>query len=816
MEYAYPAKKVEEVAQNFWKTHRSFHSNESTTKDKYYCLCMFPYPSGNIHVGHVRNYTIGDVISRYQRMLGKNVLHPIGWDAFGLPAENAALQRKVLPAQWTYQNIVKMKSQLQQLGFAYNWDKEFATCQPDYYRWEQWFFIRLFEKKLVYKKHAIVNWDPVDQTVLANEQVIDGCGWRSNAPIERREISQWFLKVTDYAEELLNDLDTLSGWPEQVKTMQRNWIGRSVGAHVRFKLTHINDYLEVFTTRPDTIMGATYMALAPEHILAKEAAKSNVELEAFIEKCKNINSSAVELATADKLGINTGLMAINPLNGEEIPIWIANYVLIEYGGGALMAVPAHDRRDWEFAKKYHLPIRQVISPSDGREIDVQKAVFIDKGSLINSRQYDGLSFDAAFKAIVTDLKLQHLGGKQVNYRLRDWGVSRQRYWGTPIPIIYCDTCGTVPVPDSDLPVILPEEIEYTGYGSPLSNLESFWKTPCPICCKSAKRETDTFDTFFESSWYYARFACNDQTQAMFDERVNYWVPVDQYIGGIEHAILHLLYARFFHKALRDIGLLNSDEPFTNLLTQGMVLKGGSKMSKSRGNTVDSQMLVNKYGADTVRLFLMFTSPPEQTLEWSDAGIEGAYRFIKRLWAYVYVHVAKGITSSSLTGELSDLQKAMRRKLHETIQKISDDIGRRYTFNTAIAAIMGLLNYFGHFNNQQKNDLAIRQETLEAVVLMLSPIIPHITHSLWYFLGHQTAVIDEAWPSVDKKALKREQHNMVVQVNGKVRGKITVGASSSKSALKDMALSLPKIKRYLIKKQIKNVIIVANKLINVVV
>ncbi len=819
MDLNYDPKKVEQIAQEYWLNHKTFKAIEDTSKPKYYCLSMFPYPSGNLHMGHVRNYTIGDVISRHQRMLGKNVLQPIGWDAFGLPAENAAMKHNVPPAQWTKKNIAHMKFQLQQIGLAYDWDREMATCDPEYYRWEQWFFTKLYAKNLVYKKNSIVNWDPVDQTVLANEQVINGRGWRSDALVERKEIPQWFLKITAYADELLTDLDELPGWPEQVKTMQRNWIGRSVGINISFKIADHADLLNVYTTRPDTIMGVTFMALAAEHPLATFAAKSQPQLQEFITQCQQGSTAEADMATMEKLGMDTGLKAINPLNGEQIPVWIANYVLAEYGSGAIMAVPAHDERDWELAKKYNLPIKQVVTPTDGTKVDTQAAVYLEKGLVVNSGKYDGADYNAMFNAILQDLQLLHAGSEQVNFRLRDWGVSRQRYWGTPIPIIYCNTCGAVPVPEKDLPVRLPEDVVITGSGSPLANMPEFYNTTCPTCSKPAKRETDTFDTFFESSWYYARFACPDQNKSMLDDRANYWAPVDQYIGGIEHAILHLLYARFFHKAMRDLGLVKSKEPFTNLLTQGMVLKDGSKMSKSKGNTVDPQDLVEKFGADTVRLFIMFSSPPEQSLEWSDAGVEGAHRFLKRLWASVAQHVTLGtvnLDEQYFKQEFNQQQKDLRYKLHSTILKVSDDLERRFTFNTAIAANMELLNYLSNFTHTDKLDHQVRQEVLNNVIIMLAPIVPHICHTLWSDLGHKNIIIDEKWPLIDHSALTQDTISMVVQVNGKLRANLTIAPNATKTTIEQLALQHENVQKFITGKAVKKIIIVPNKLINIVV
>jgi leucyl-tRNA synthetase len=819
MDQQYQPKIVEQLAQEYWHSQKTFKTTEDKSKEKYYCLSMFPYPSGNIHVGHVRNYTLGDVIARYQRMLGKNVLQPIGWDAFGLPAENAAMKNHVPPAAWTKKNIEHMKFQLQQIGLGYDWDREMTTCEPEYYRWEQWFFLKLLEKGLVYKKNSIVNWDPVDQTVLANEQVINGRGWRSDALVERKEIPQWFLKITAYADELLAELDKLPGWPEQVKTMQRNWIGRSIGLNITFKLVDQHETLTVYTTRADTLMGVTFLALSAEHPLSQLAAQERPALQEFIERCRHGSTAEADMATMEKLGMDTGLEAINPLSGEMIPVWITNYVLAEYGGGALMAVPAHDERDWEFAKKYDLAIKQVIKPADNSEVDVQATAFIDKGITVNSGKYDNLDFAAAFKAILQDLEKLNAGEQQTNYRLRDWGVSRQRYWGAPIPIIYCSDCGAVPVPEKDLPVVLPKEVEITGSGSPLANMPEFYQVACPQCKNPARRETDTFDTFFESSWYYARFACPDQNTAMLDARANYWTPVDQYIGGIEHAILHLLYSRFFHKAMRDLGLVNSDEPFTNLLTQGMVIKDGAKMSKSKGNTVDPQDLIEKYGADTVRLFIMFTAPPEQSLEWSDAGVEGASRFLKRLWSIVHQHVTQGsvkLETSYFAQEFNQAQKELRFKLHTTLSKVSDDMGRRFTFNTAIASNMELLNNLNTFAITSDLDQQLRQEVLNNVTLMLSPIVPHIAHSLWSELGHSTAVIEQSWPSVDAKALSQDTINIVVQINGKLRANLNVDAGIEKQALEQLALQNESVQKYVAGKEVKKIIVVPKKLINIVV
>jgi len=817
MDEIYKPGNIEARARQFWDEQQTFRVTEDPEREKYYCLSMFPYPSGRLHMGHVRNYTIGDVISRYQRMQGKNVLQPMGWDAFGLPAENAAIQNQVPPAKWTRENIDYMRNQLKQLGFGYDWEREIATCDPRYYRWEQWFFTRLFEKGVVYKKTAVVNWDPVDNTVLANEQVIDGRGWRSGALVERREIPQWFLKITDYAEQLLNDLDTLDGWPEQVRTMQRNWIGRSEGIEMQFGIAGRDDTLPIYTTRPDTVMGVTYVAVAAEHPLAAEAASGNAALAAFIEACRVSGVSEAELATQEKKGVDTGLKAIHPVSGEEVPIWAANFVLMEYGSGAVMSVPAHDQRDYEFARQNGIAIRQVIYPAnDGQLADLDKEAFIDKGILKNSGEFDGLTSGQAFAAIGDWLEQAGKGRRQVNYRLRDWGVSRQRYWGCPIPIINCAACGAVPVPEVDLPVTLPADVTVDATGSPLKKMATFIETTCPTCGGPAERETDTFDTFFESSWYYARYACADKTDGMLDERASYWLPVDQYVGGIEHAVLHLLYARFFNKLMRDEGLLVADEPFTCLLTQGMVLKDGSKMSKSKGNTVDPQGLIDQYGADTVRLFTMFAAPPEQSLEWSDSGVEGASRFLKRLWKLVYRHVGAGTSTGLKIAELNTTQKAIRHSVHSTLAKVSDDVGRRYTFNTAIAANMELMNTLSRFDDDSGQGRAVMQEALDAVVLMLSPIVPHITHALWTALGHQQAVVDCAWPSVDESALVQASIALVVQVNGKVRGKINVAPDAPRDVIEAAVMDEDNVQKFIADKPVRKIIVVPGKLVNVVV
>jgi leucyl-tRNA synthetase len=816
MKDPYHPESVEERARTYWEKARCFEVSEEPGKDKFYSLTMFPYPSGQLHMGHVRVFTINDVIARYQRMQGRHVLQPMGWDAFGMPAENAAIQRGIPPAKWTYRNIDYMRGQLKRLGYGYDWSRELTTCRPEYYRWEQWLFVKLFERGLVYRKNSIVNWDPVDQTVLANEQVIDGRGWRSDALVERREIPQWFMKITAYADELLANLDRMEGWPEPVKTMQRNWIGRSEGVELSFDVQGAGEPISVFTTRPDTLMGVTYMAVAAEHPLAVAAAAGNPKLAAFLQDCKQTQASEASLETMEKKGMPLGISAIHPISGDEIPLWVANFVLMGYGTGAVMAVPGHDQRDWEFAKKHGLPIVQVVRPAGGDDVDVSAKAYTDYGILVNSGEFDGLDFQQAFDAIARRFEETGRGRRSVHYRLRDWGVSRQRYWGAPIPIIYCDECGPVPVPEDQLPVVLPEDVEFTGVGSPLKQMPEFFETTCPKCGAAAKRETDTFDTFVESSWYFARYACPDSPDAMLDRRESYWMPVDQYTGGIEHAILHLLYARFFQKLMRDFGLSSADEPFTNLLTQGMVLKDGAKMSKAKGNTVDPQQLIDKYGADTVRLFMMFAAPPEQALEWSDEGVQGASRFLKRFWRAVQGHASGGITASPDIERLDDAQKALRRKTHETIAKVSDDIGRRYTFNTAIAAAMELLNTINRFEDSSPEGRAVVGEALEAVVLLLSPIVPHICHELWYALGHETAAVDVRWPEADRAALAREMLEIVVQVNGKLRGRISISADADEAAISEAALADENVRRFVADKTIRKTIVVPGRLVNVVV
>lgn len=814
MTVRYEPAAVEVRARELWDKERCFEVDEDPDKTKFYCLTMFPYPSGQLHMGHVRVFTISDVIARYQRMQGKHVLQPMGWDAFGMPAENAAIKRGVPPAQWTYQNIDYMRGQLQRLGYAYDWTREVTTCRPEYYRWEQWLFTRLLKKGLVYRKNSVVNWDPVDQTVLANEQVIDGCGWRSGAPVERREIPQWFMKITAYADELLECLDALDGWPDSVKIMQRNWIGRSEGVELDFAVDGEGEALRVFTTRPDTLMGVTYMAVAAEHPLAVRAAEQNADIERFVAECKKTDAAEATLETMEKKGMPLGISAIHPLTGKPVPVWVANFVLMSYGTGAIMAVPGHDQRDWEFAKAHGLPIVQVIRPADGSDIDIDTAPYLEHGVVTNSGEYDGLDFAAAFDAIASRFESEGSGARKVNYRLRDWGVSRQRYWGTPIPVVYCDDCGAVAVPEDQLPVILPEDVEFTGLGSPLKEMPEFVETPCPECGKQARRETDTFDTFVESSWYFSRYASFDSNAAMLDDREAYWMPVDQYTGGIEHAILHLLYARFFQKLLRDEGLSASDEPFTNLLTQGMVLKDGAKMSKAKGNTVDPQQLIDKYGADTVRLFMMSAAPPEQALEWSDDGVQGAFRFLKRLWATVHTHCEQG--PSQAAQELDEGQRALRRKTHQTIAKVSDDIGRRYKFNTAVAATMELLNSIARFEDRSASGRAVVHEALESIVQLLAPIVPHICHELWRLLGHDEALVFSAWPEVDETALEQDSVEIVVQVNGKLRGRIQVAADAAQDDIKAQALAEQNVQKFIGDSEVRKVIVVPGRLVNVVV
>ena len=867
---SYDPKTVESQAQAFWEARRAFEVDERSDKPKYYCLSMLPYPSGALHMGHVRNYTIGDVISRYKRMTGHNVLQPMGWDAFGLPAENAAIKNRTAPAKWTYANIDHMRSQLKSLGYAIDWSREFATCRPEYYVHEQRMFTRLLRKGLAYRKNSVVNWDPVDQTVLANEQVIDGRGWRSGALVEKREIPQWFLRITDYAQELLDGLDNLPGWPDAVKTMQRNWIGRSEGLEIQFNVEG-HEPLTVFTTRPDTLMGVTFVSIAGEHPLALKAAAANPALAAFLEELKHGGVSEAELETQEKRGMDTGLRAVHPITGDKVPVWVANFVLMGYGTGAVMAVPGHDQRDFEFATKYALPIQQVIALKSPRNDDEKtydpttwRDWYGDKTrddlELVNSGEFDGLDYRGAFEALAERFERKGQGQRRVNYRLRDWGVSRQRYWGCPIPVIYCDSCGAVPVPDSDLPVVLPENVTLDGVKSPIKADPEWRKTKCPQCGGAAERETDTFDTFMESSWYYARYTSPGARETV-DRRGNYWLPVDQYIGGIEHAILHLMYFRFYHKLLRDARLVDSDEPATNLLTQGMVIAetfyrdnaDGSKdwinpadvdiqrddkarvvgatlkadgqpvrigavekMSKSKNNGVDPQSMVDKFGADTVRLFSMFAAPPEQSLEWNEAGVEGMARFLRRLWTQVQKHAADGAAPALDVASLTAEQKAVRRKTHETIDKVGNDYGKRHSFNTAIAAVMELSNALGKFDDASPQGRAVRQEALESAVLLLNPITPHASHALWQALGHaETLIEDVAFPQVDATALVRDSVTLAVQVNGKLRGTIEVAADAPRDQVEALAKAEPNTAKFLEGLAIRKVIVVPGKIVNIV-
>ncbi|EKD74166.1 MAG: hypothetical protein ACD_45C00053G0003 [uncultured bacterium] len=824
MEEQYNPQKIEHAAQQFWNEHRSFHAIEDNKKEKFYCLSMFPYPSGWLHMGHVRNYTISDVIARYQRMLGKNVLQPMGWDAFGLPAENAAIKNNIPPAEWTYNNIEHMRDQLMSLGLAIDWNRELTTCDPTYYHWEQWFFLQLYKKGLVYKKNAEVNWDPIDQTILANEQVVNGRGWRSGALVERREIPQWFLKITAYAEELLRDLDKLPQWPEQVKTMQRNWIGRSEGVEIHFPVVNHSQPLTIFTTRADTLFGVTYIAIAPQHPLAKEAAQNNPALQKFLEECRNIKVAEAELATLEKRGVPTAMHAIHPLTKQELPIWVANFVMMEYGSGAVMAVPAHDQRDFEFAKHYQLPITQVIEASNW---DFAQAAFVEYGKLIHSAKFSGLHSETAITQIIDQLEAEQLGTRKIHFRLRDWSISRQRYWGTPIPIIYCENCGTVPVAEKDLPVVLPEKIQFAGMSSPLKSMPEFYQTTCPHCKKPATRETDTFDTFLESSWYYARFTCKNQDKAMLDGRANYWIPVDQYIGGVEHAVMHLLYARFIHKTIRDLGLLNSDEPFIRLLTQGMVLNQGVKMSKSKGNTVAPEPLLERFGADTARLFIIFASPPEQSLEWSDSGVEGAYRFLKRLWTFAYENRVALINENRVTHpDTSTIeweaagtkQRETLRQLYEILEQIQFDYAR-LQFNTVVSSCMKIFNLLAKIPDAEpaKIDLniPILHKGLSILLRLLAPIVPHITHQLWRDLHYPGILVNATWPKGNAAAFKVDQIELVVQINGKLRTRVTVPTDADTKTIESIATSDAKVQKAITDKIIKKIITVRGKLVNIV-
>ena len=859
MQQHYRPDLIEPAVQQYWAENKVFKAIKDTSKEKYYCLSMFPYPSGRLHMGHVRNYTIGDVVSRYQRMNGKNVLQPIGWDAFGLPAEGAAIKNKTAPAKWTYENIKYMKNQLKMLGFGYDWDREIATCRPEYYKWEQWFFTELYKKGLVYKKTSTVNWCPNDETVLANEQVHEGCCWRCDTPVEQKEIPQWFIKITDYAEQLLGGLDQLPQWPDMVKTMQRNWIGRSEGVEITFDVADTAEKVAVYTTRPDTFYGVSYLGIAAAHPLAELAAEKNPQLAEFIREAKNAKVAEADLATMEKKGMATGLFAIHPLTGEKLPIWVANFVLMHYGTGAVMAVPAHDQRDFEFAQKYGLPIKQVIAPLADEEIDLTKQAFVEHGKLVNSAEFDGLDFDAAFNGIADKLEKLGVGKRQINYRLRDWGVSRQRYWGAPIPMLTLPNGETVPAPIEDLPIILPEDVVMDGVKSPIKADPNWAKTT--FNGEPALKETDTFDTFMESSWYYARYTSPSYAEGMLDkDEANYWLPVDQYIGGIEHATMHLLYFRFFHKLLRDAGFVTSDEPAQKLLCQGMVLAdafyytsptneriwvsptqvtlerdekgriikatdpegrelvhtGMTKMSKSKNNGIDPQEMVEKYGADTVRLFMMFASPAEMTLEWQESGVEGAKRFLGRVWNLVYEYSQNPAKTALDVTALSADQKALRRDVHKTIAKVSDDIGRRQTFNTAIAAVMELMNKLTRAPLESEQDRAVMAEALSAVVRMLYPITPHICFELWKALGNESNIDHAEWVKADEAAMVEDEKLIVVQVNGKVRGKVTVAADADEETVKTVAFADENVKKFTDNTQIVKVIYVPGKLLNVVV
>jgi leucyl-tRNA synthetase len=776
---------------------------------------MFPYPSGKLHMGHVRNYTIGDVISRYKRMNGFNVLQPMGWDAFGLPAENAAIKNNTAPAKWTNKNIDHMRSQLKQLGLSIDWDREISTCNVNYYKWEQWLFIKLYEKGLIYKKTSMVNWDPVDQTVLALEQVVDGKGWRSGAEVERKEIPQYFMKITDYAEELLEGLDNLNEWPEKVKAMQRNWIGKSTGCEIEFDLPSSSS-IKVYTTRPDTLMGVTYLAIAPEHILSIELAENNPAIKKFLKECEKTGGSEAKIGAAEKKGIFSGVYAAHPLTNEKIPVWVANYVLINYGDGAVMAVPAHDDRDFEFSQRYKLPIQQVIKSNN---YDGSKA-YTGTGDLINSNEFNGLSSEKGIDSIIKKLESISKGKKKINFRLRDWGISRQRYWGCPIPMINCEECGDIPVNEDDLPVSLPEDVKMddSDVGSPLKKMPEFYSCTCPKCGKNAKRETDTLDTFFESSWYFARYASFDQKNKMLDDRANYWLPVDYYIGGVEHAIMHLLYARFFNRVLSDLGLVKSKEPFKKLLTQGMVLKDGTKMSKSQGNTVDPQELIEKYGADTARLFIMFAAPAEQSLEWSDHGIDGAHRFLKKLWGFVRVHIEKKSKKEcDVSTDLEKVMKDLNFKLHSTIQKVTDDLERRNSFNTVISSVMELLNFLTDSDKNEELPYSIKQEVLENILLLLNPFVPHIASELWAHIREGSSIDNMTWPTVDNSALIQDEIKIVVQVNGKLRGNMIISSDETEGKIKEKAIEVDSVKKFINNgSEIKKIIYIKEKLINIVI
>jgi leucyl-tRNA synthetase len=871
MDEAYDPAAVERAAQERWQASRAFEARESAAQ-KYYCLSMFPYPSGRLHMGHVRNYTIGDTLARFMRMQGREVLQPMGWDAFGLPAENAAMANGVPPAEWTRQNITYMRQQLKSLGFAIDWTRELATCDPSYYRWNQWLFLRMLERGIAYRRSGVVNWDPLDQTVLANEQVIDGRGWRTGALVEKREIPMYYLNITRYAEELLEALGGLEDWPQRVRLMQENWIGRSVGCEVEFAYDRDarealgEGALRVFTTRADTLFGVTFVAVAAEHAVAIAAAKASPALAAFVEECRRGSVMEADLATQDKRGMRTGLHVVHPLTREPIEIWVANYVLMGYGEGAVMGVPAHDERDFEFAQRNGLEVRMVVRSAVGAYREVRSpwiAAYAEPGVTVDSGEFSGLACDSAVEAIAAALESKGLGRKRVHYRLRDWGISRQRYWGCPIPIIHCERCGEVPVPDRDLPVVLPQDLVPDGSGNPLAKSPAFYECACPRCGRAARRETDTMDTFVDSSWYFIRFACPDQSGSAVDGRVAHWLPVDQYIGGIEHAILHLLYSRFWTKVMRDLGLVATGEPFARLLTQGMVLnhiyshepaqgrrlyfnpadvqsrrapdgrevrearlpdgrivevcyEGLGTMSKSKNNGVDPQRLIERFGADTARLFMMFAAPPEQTLEWSDEGVQGSFRFIRRLWHAVYEHVSRGPAPPLDRAALGAAARELRRTAHQALAKAADDIGRRHNFNTAIAAMMELLNALGRFEDCGPEGRAVRHETLEIAVLALSPIVPHVCQALWQALGHDRALVDERWPQPDPAALVREQVQIVVQVNGKLRARLTVAMGADETLARDAALADDRVRKFVGDKPVKKVIVVRDKLVNVVV